>query len=114
MIEFAQREPPNHRMSPTRVLLKIQKGDPPKLENPSFWSKQFIDFIARCVTKDPKQRASADELLEHSFLKSVTDADKTSVLVMISEYKKAEVFEKVNVKVNGEDVSLLKRARIVI
>lgn len=30
LIEFAQTEPPNHEMSPMRVLLKIQKSDPPK------------------------------------------------------------------------------------
>lgn len=39
LIELAQTEPPNHEMSPLRVLLKIQKSEPPKLEQPSKWSK---------------------------------------------------------------------------
>jgi STE20-like kinase len=51
-------------MSPMRVLLKIQKSDPPKLDQPSKWSKDFNDFIAKCITKDPSQRPNADELLK--------------------------------------------------
>lgn len=105
LIEFAQREPPNHQMSPMRVLLKIQKGDPPKLENPSFWSRAFIDFIAKCLIKDPTQRPTATELLAHSFLKSEGDKDKKAILAVISEYK-AEVFEEV-VEVHDEEASLL-------
>lgn len=37
MIEFAQIEPPNHDMHPMRVLIKIQKSDPPTLSGPSRW-----------------------------------------------------------------------------
>lgn len=64
LIELAQMEPPNHEMSPMRVLLKIQKSDPPKLEQPSKWSKNFNDFIAQALTKDPAQRPTADDLLK--------------------------------------------------
>ena len=105
MIEFAQREPPNHQMSPMRVLLKVQKGDPPKLENPSCWSRQFNDFIAKCLHKDPNQRPTATELLGHPFLKNASGEDKKAVLAIISEYK-AEVFEEV-VEVHDEEVSCI-------
>ncbi|XP_013789540.1 serine/threonine-protein kinase 10-like [Limulus polyphemus] len=37
LIEMAQMEPPNHDATPMRVLLKIQKSDPPKLDRPSLW-----------------------------------------------------------------------------
>lgn len=37
LIEFAQVEPPNHDMHPMRVLIKIQKSEPPFLSNPSKW-----------------------------------------------------------------------------
>lgn len=66
LIEFAQMEPPNHEMSPMRVLLKIQKSDPPKLDQPSKWSKEFNDFIAKALVKDPTQRPTADDLLKVS------------------------------------------------
>ena len=57
-------EPPNHEMSPMRVLLKIQKSDPPKLEQPSRWSKEFNDFVAKALTKDPVHRPTSDDLLK--------------------------------------------------
>lgn len=57
-------EPPNHEMSPMRVLLKIQKSDPPKLDQPSKWSKEFNDFVAKALVKDPSQRPTADDLLK--------------------------------------------------
>lgn len=76
-----------------------------QLENPSLWSKAFIDFIAKCLIKDPTQRPTATELLAHPFLKSGGNEDKKAILAVISEYK-AEVFEEV-VEVHDEDVSLL-------
>lgn len=64
LIELAQMEPPYHEMSPMRVLLKIQKSDPPHLDRPSRWSKEFNDFVRLCLTKDPHQRPRAEELLK--------------------------------------------------
>jgi STE20-like kinase len=86
-------EPPNHQMAPMRVLLKIQKADPPKLDKPSIWSKEFNDFIAYCLTKDPAQRPNASDLLNHPFIKNF-ESDRKSILDLISEYK-AEVVEEV-------------------
>ena len=57
-------EPPYHEMSPMRVLLKIQKAEPPRLERPSKWSKEFNDFVGRCLTKDVNQRPTAADLLK--------------------------------------------------
>lgn len=54
LIEFAQMEPPNHEMTPMRVLLKIQKSEPPTLEQPSRWSKHFNDFISKALVKVEK------------------------------------------------------------
>lgn len=102
LIEFAQTEPPNHQMSPMRVLLKIQKGDPPKLDNPKKWSPEFNNFIAKCLIKDYNSRPNAAELLEHPFLKQVKPVeDKRFLLALISEYK-AEVVEYVT-EVNEDD-----------
>lgn len=51
LIELAQMEPPNSEMSPMRVLLKIQKSDPPTLDQPSKWSKEFVDFLKKALVK---------------------------------------------------------------
>ncbi|RXG73179.1 Serine/threonine-protein kinase 10 [Armadillidium vulgare] len=90
LIEFAQLDPPNHEVSPVRVMLKIQKSDPPKLDFPSKWSKEFNDFIAKCLTKDPVQRPDAQELLKHPFL--CKPLDKKPIIDLLLEYK-AEVVE---------------------
>ena len=37
LIEFAQIEPPNKDMHPMRVLIKIQKAEPPTFDRPSRW-----------------------------------------------------------------------------
>ena len=68
MIEVAQIEPPHHEVSPMRVLLKIQKSDPPKLDLPHKWSKEFNNFIAKCLVKDPNHRPSATEMLQVKLL----------------------------------------------
>uniref|UniRef100_T1IIR3 Protein kinase domain-containing protein n=1 Tax=Strigamia maritima TaxID=126957 RepID=T1IIR3_STRMM len=100
LIELAQIEPPNHEMSPMRVLLKIQKSDPPSLDNPYKWSKDFSDFLAQCLIKDPASRPSAEDLLRHSFV--ANNVDKKALCDLISEYK-AEVVEEV------EDAELEER-----
>lgn len=90
LIEFAQMEPPNHEMSPMRVLLKIQKSDPPKLEQPSKWSKEFNDFIAISLIKDPQKRPNCEDLLKHPFINCTLDSKPIRDLLL--EYK-AEVVE---------------------
>ncbi|XP_066139058.1 serine/threonine-protein kinase 10 isoform X2 [Euwallacea fornicatus] len=90
LIEFAQTEPPNHEMSPMRVLLKIQKSDPPRLEQPSKWSKDFNDFLLKSLIKDPQKRPTCDELLKHPFINR--DLDSKPIIDLLLEYK-AEVVE---------------------
>lgn len=90
LIEFAQMEPPNSEMSPMRVLLKIQKSDPPKLDHPSKWSKEFNEFLTKSLVKDPQQRPTTDMLLSLPFISGNLDAKPIKDLLL--EYK-AEVVE---------------------
>ncbi|KRG05512.1 serine/threonine-protein kinase 10 isoform X4 [Drosophila mojavensis] len=92
LIELAQMEPPNSEMSPMRVLLKIQKSEPPKLDHPSRWSKEFNDFLKKALVKDPQQRPSTEVLLQHGFINCNLDAKPIKDLLL--EYK-AEVVEEV-------------------
>ncbi|XP_021707236.1 serine/threonine-protein kinase 10 isoform X2 [Aedes aegypti] len=90
LIEFAQMEPPNSEMSPMRVLLKIQKSEPPKLDQPSKWSKSFNEFLAKALVKDPQQRPSTDVLMGHPFIAGNLDSKPIKDLLL--EYK-ADVVE---------------------
>jgi len=102
LIELAQTEPPNNDLNPARVLLRITKSEPPKLLRPKKWSNDFSNFIARCLVKQPKDRANIDELLNHPFVNSTSEADK-QVLVKLCAEAKAEVFEE---EVDNDNESL--------
>ena len=51
LIEFAQMEPPNHEMHPMRVLIKIQKAEPPTLNHPSRWFAMFFIITLNITLK---------------------------------------------------------------
>ncbi|KAI8919081.1 hypothetical protein PhCBS80983_g04651 [Powellomyces hirtus] len=76
-IEMAEGRPPYHKIHPMRAIFMIPTKPPPKLDNPSAWSDNFNDFIAKCLVKNPAQRPTAEELLKHPF---ITSAPGLSVL----------------------------------
>ncbi|KAI1717262.1 protein kinase domain-containing protein [Ditylenchus destructor] len=90
LIEMAQMDPPNYQISPMRVVIKIQKSDPPTLDQPSKWSKTFNEFIAKCLVKDPNYRSTAEELLKHEFIKDAVD--KRPLVQLLCE-KNAELIQ---------------------
>ena len=99
MIEFAQMEPPFHEMTPMRVLLKIQKSDPPRLDHPSRWSKEFNDFLKQCLVKDPHKRPNIEELLKHPFVRGAND--NKPVLDLLAEFK-AEIINEEEMDIEDE------------
>lgn len=79
-IELAKGEPPLSEYHPMRVLFLIPKAKPPVLEGD--FSPAFKEFVSLCLTKDPKMRPSARELLQHRFIRG---ARKNSVLTELIE-----------------------------
>lgn len=108
MIEFAQMEPPNSEMSPMRVLLKIQKSEPPKLDQPSKWSKDFNDFLAKVLIKDPSQRPDTDVLIGLPFINR--DLDPKPIRDLLLEYK-ADVVEE---EVVDEEAEVSQNYQIIL
>ncbi|KAG5843323.1 hypothetical protein ANANG_G00149590 [Anguilla anguilla] len=92
LIELAQIEPPHHELNPMRVLLKIAKSEPPTLELPGKWSREFKDFLKTCLDKNPESRPNAAQLLEHPFVSSVRTNRPLRELVAEA---KAEVMEEI-------------------
>ena len=66
--------PPYSNIHPMRVapsspphpqaIFMIPNRPAPRLSNEGRWSKEFVDFVGKCLVKDPAQRASAKQLLE--------------------------------------------------
>ncbi|XP_073415635.1 uncharacterized protein [Dendrobates tinctorius] len=73
LIELAETQPPYHEMNPTRVLLKILKSEPPNLKYQKLWSQDFKDFLNKCLQRNPQERSSISELIEHSFVSKGVD-----------------------------------------
>ncbi|OCT82134.1 hypothetical protein XELAEV_18024645mg [Xenopus laevis] len=45
----------------------IIEAQPPKLQS-NRWSLHFVSFLESCLKKDPSERGSAEELLQHPFI----------------------------------------------
>ncbi|OQV14105.1 STE20-like serine/threonine-protein kinase [Hypsibius exemplaris] len=90
LIEMAEMDPPNHEMSPMRVLIRIQKADPPKLKHADKWSTDFSDILRYALVKEPDNRPTAAEVLKHPFFSQVKS--NVPIRALISEAK-AEIIE---------------------
>ncbi len=53
------------------IMYNIAQGNPPQLPSREQLSEQGIDFLKRCFERDPKRRASAAELLQCEWIKSI-------------------------------------------
>eukprot|EP00053_Salpingoeca_punica_P012600 m.112987 g.112987 ORF g.112987 m.112987 type:complete len:439 (-) comp15989_c0_seq1:502-1818(-) len=61
--------PQKSNMSVFDLLGHIVDGEPPKL--PESFSREFRDFVSKCLVKDPAHRASLAELMVHPWIKGV-------------------------------------------
>jgi serine/threonine protein kinase len=68
MIEMAEGVPPLDHIHPMRAIFQIPKRDPPKFNDEAKWSPDMVDFLAKCLVKDPAARASALELSAHKWI----------------------------------------------
>lgn len=79
-MEMALGEPPRSDVHPMKVLFLIPKEKPPRLEG-GRWTKEFKDFVAHCLNKDPEQRPSAKALLKHAFIRRAGRTDTLQYLL---------------------------------
>ncbi|XP_030635869.1 serine/threonine-protein kinase 4-like [Chanos chanos] len=69
-IEMAEGKPPYADIHPMRAIFMIPTNPPPTFKNPDMWSEQFRDFVTQCLVKNPENRATATQLLQHPFIKN--------------------------------------------
>ncbi|GIZ49380.1 hypothetical protein CKM354_001241000 [Cercospora kikuchii] len=79
-LELALGEPPYSDIHPMKVLFLIPKNPAPILEGN--FSRDFKDFVWRCLRKEPRERPSARELLKHPWIRK---AKRTAYLTELIE-----------------------------
>lgn len=75
VIELAEGFPPYIDMNPIRAMFMIPHKPPPTFAEPSSWSSECNAFLALCLVKDPKERASANDLIAHPFVSKAKGAE---------------------------------------
>ncbi|CAO3588164.1 unnamed protein product [Absidia cylindrospora] len=68
-IEMIENEPPYLDEEPLKALYLIATNGTPSLKNPERLSRELKSFLAVCLCVDVRSRATAEELLNHEFLK---------------------------------------------
>jgi serine/threonine kinase 3 len=74
---MAEGKPPYGDIHPMRAIFMIPTKPPPSFRDPDRWSPEFIDFVQKCLVKNPEQRSTASQLLQHEF---ITRAPPVSIL----------------------------------
>ena len=67
VIEMAEDKQPYDGLSPYEVMHHIFNMSPPTLSSPG-WSSDLVDFVSKCLVREPEKRASVNELMEVSIL----------------------------------------------
>jgi len=78
-IEMAMGEPPHATVHPMRVLFMIPKDPPPQLQGN--FSRNFKDFVAKCLQKEPDHRPTVKDLLTHPFIRGAKKTTNLTELI---------------------------------
>jgi len=69
VIEMVDGEPPLFKEPPLQAMRRIKDMSPPQLKNVHMVSPRLQGFLEKMLMRDPSQRATAAELLQHPFLR---------------------------------------------
>ncbi|XP_064825313.1 serine/threonine-protein kinase 4-like isoform X2 [Oncorhynchus masou masou] len=80
-IEMAEGKPPYADIHPMRAIFMIPTNPPPTFRNPDLWSELFQEFVSQCLVKNPENRATATQLLQHPFIKAAKPSSILRALI---------------------------------
>uniref|UniRef100_A0A8C7QZZ0 non-specific serine/threonine protein kinase n=1 Tax=Oncorhynchus mykiss TaxID=8022 RepID=A0A8C7QZZ0_ONCMY len=84
-IEMVEGEPPYLNENPLRALYLIATNGTPELQNPEKLSSVFRDFLTCCLEMDVEKRGSANDLLQHQFLKVAKPLSSLTPLILAAK-----------------------------
>ncbi|KAL6715757.1 hypothetical protein ACLMJK_006718 [Lecanora helva] len=80
LIEMATGAPPRKQVAPQQLERAIRLQGAPRLKPEQGHSQGLCDLVAFVLVKDPKQRPSMEQILDHPYLKGTENAYPTSSL----------------------------------
>jgi len=107
-LEMAEGKPPYGDIHPMRAIFMIPTKPPPSFREPDQWSSEFIDFVSRCLVKNPEERATASEMLHHEFIGNAKPA--TILGQMIAEAR--EIRENQSCRNNATNANVPKQTHM--
>ncbi|RDL35365.1 Protein kinase-like (PK-like) [Venustampulla echinocandica] len=87
-IEMIESEPPYLNEEPLKALYLIATNGTPRLKKPEKLSKELKAFLSVCLCVDIRSRASANELLQHDFLKHGCNLSSLADLLAFRKHAK--------------------------
>ena len=105
-MELANGQPPHANIHPMKVLFQIPKQPAPRLDGG--WSKDFKDFVASCLTKDPDHRPTAKQMLKHRFIRHAGKVEGLQELIQSKQEWESSKGGERNLKYYAETLRQLR------
>ncbi|XP_037551198.1 serine/threonine-protein kinase PAK 6 [Nematolebias whitei] len=86
VVEMVDGEPPYFSETPVAAMKRLRDELAPTVRNVSQISPVLKDFLDRMLTRDPLERASATDLLEHPFL--LQSGSPQCLVPLVEQYRK--------------------------
>uniref|UniRef100_A0A3Q3IT60 non-specific serine/threonine protein kinase n=1 Tax=Monopterus albus TaxID=43700 RepID=A0A3Q3IT60_MONAL len=86
VVEMVDGEPPYFSETPVAAMKRLRDEPAPTVRNVNQISPVLKDFLDRMLTRDPLERASATDLLEHSFL--LQSSSPQCLVPLVEQYRK--------------------------
>ncbi|KAJ8341426.1 hypothetical protein SKAU_G00337170 [Synaphobranchus kaupii] len=86
VVEMVDGEPPYFSEAPVAAMKRLRDEPAPTIRNRHKISPMLKDFLERMLTRDPTERASATDLLEHPFL--LQSGSPQCLVPLVEQYRK--------------------------
>jgi serine/threonine protein kinase len=102
-IELIEGAPPYCEYDPTKAMIKIATNGFPGFRAPKLLTSSFKDFISKCMSRDPKNRCTAAQLMKHPWIAQAETLNREEILKPLTDT--VIDFNKLNEIINGESLA---------